>query len=242
MTWGTFGIVHISSLVLAVLMIGSLYFLLKNRSDKLQTWVMGILSFSGIAAIIFNLLAWNSPLEYLPFHLCSLTAMALPFAVISKSKVLNNLLLLWGLGALLAVVVNTAQANYEIFSWTFAFYYFPHVLEFGLIVLMFLLKRVKLDSRCIVSTVGITFLVYTIVHIINVQINAYCVNNQVVDYAGNVIKVNYMYSLEPENPIMALAYGKPYWYMFSFIPVIVVYLACIYCKDIMARIKNRKKV
>ena len=125
MTWGTFGIVHISSLALGALMIGALYFLLKNRSDKLQTWVMGILSFSGISAIVFNLLAWNSPLEYLPFHLCSLTAMALPFAVISKNKVRNNLLLLWGLGALLAVVVNTAQTNYEIFSWTFAFYFFP---------------------------------------------------------------------------------------------------------------------
>lgn len=200
-----------------------------------------MLSFSGISAIIFNLLAWNSPLEYLPFHLCSLTAMVLPFAVFTKSKVLNNLLLLWGLGAILAVVVNTAQANYEIFSLTFAFYYFPHTLEFGIIVLMFLLGLARLDVKCIFSTIGITFSVYTIIHFINIAINAYCLENNVVDYAGNVIKVNYMYSLVPENPVMALVYSRPYWYMFSFIPVIIVYLGCIYCKQIIGMVKKRKQ-
>ena len=131
MLWGTFGIVHVSSLLLAAGIIVGLYFILRKCSDKVQTIIMGVLSFAGIAAILFNLLAWNSPLEYLPFHLCSLTAMVLPAAVFSRSKILNNLLLLWGLGALLALVVNTAQANFNVFSWTFAFYYFPHLLEFG---------------------------------------------------------------------------------------------------------------
>ena len=49
---------------------------------KIQTVVLGILSFSGIAAIIFNLVTWGSPYEYLPLHLCSLTAMVLPVVVI----------------------------------------------------------------------------------------------------------------------------------------------------------------
>ena len=43
------------------------------------------------------------------------------------------------------------------------------------------------------------------------------------------------------SPVLALFYSKPYWYMFSFIPVIVVYLSCIYCKDIVTRIKRRRK-
>lgn len=239
MVWGTFGAVHIASLVLSAGMIAGLYFILRKCSDKVQTIVLGVLSFSGIAAIIFNLLAWNSPLEYLPLHLCSLTAMVLPLAVFSKSKVLNNLLLLWALGALLALIINTAQAHFEIFSLTFAFYYFPHTLEFGLVVLMFALKRVKLDARCVISTVVITFAVYTVVHFLNVVINDYCLRNQIMDYAGNVIRVNYMYSIEPANPVLELLYSRPYWYMFSTIPIIVVYLCGIYWRQIGELFKKK---
>ena len=241
MTWGSFGLVHILSLLVSAGIIVGLYFLLKNRSDRVQTIVLGVLSFSGIAAIIFNLVAWGSPLEYLPFHLCSLSAMVLPFAVFTKSKVLNNLLLLWGLGALLALVVNTAQANYEIFSLTFAFYYFPHTLEFGLAILMFLLGRVRLDVKCVPTTLGITFGVYTLIHLINVWLNAYCLEHNIVDYAGNVIRVNYMYSIEPTNPVLDLIFTGPYWYMFLTIPFILLYLGCIYSKQIWSAIKNRKK-
>ena len=125
MVWGSFGITHIVTLVISVLLIIGIYLFLKNKEEKIQISVLGILSFSGIAAIIYNLLTWDSPLEYLPFHLCSLNALMLPIAVFTKNKTLNNLLLLWALGALLALVINTAQADFEIFSWTFIFYNLP---------------------------------------------------------------------------------------------------------------------
>lgn len=240
MTWGTFGPVHIATLILAAAITLSLYFILKNRTEKTQTVVLAILSFSGIAAIIFNLLAWDSPIEYLPFHLCSLNAMVLPFAVITKNKILSNLLLLWSLGAVLAIIVNTAQANYEIFSWTFVLYYFPHTFEFAVVVLLFALKLAKLDVRCSVSTIIVTFVVYTVVHFINLGINAYCIDNNILDYAGNVIQVNYMYSLSPTNPVLELLYSRPYWYMLSTIPIIAVYLLAVYSKQIISLAKRGK--
>ena len=92
-------VAHIISLVAGVVGIAVLYLILKDRRETTKTAVLAVLSFSGMAAIIYNLLAWNSPLEYLPLHLCSLNAMVLPIAVITKNKVLNNLLLLWSLGA-----------------------------------------------------------------------------------------------------------------------------------------------
>ena len=55
MLWGSFGIVHIASLLIGALILVGLYFLLKRRTQKTQVIVLGILSFSGIAAIIFNL-------------------------------------------------------------------------------------------------------------------------------------------------------------------------------------------
>ncbi len=243
MTWGSFGAIHITSLILGVALIIGLYFLLRRFSQKVQTIVLGILSFSGVGAIIYNLLTWGSPLEYLPFHLCSLTAMVLPFAVWTRSKILNNLLLFWGLGALLAIVVNTAQADFEIFSWTFVFYFFPHLLEIGIPILMFSLRLVKRDVRCIGSTLAITLVAYTAIHFINVGLNDYLLSNNILDYAGNLIQVNYMYSIKPENPVLQLFYNiipYSYWYMFLSLPLIVVYLGCFYRKYIILWFKERK--
>ena len=89
MVWGSFGITHIVTLVISALLIIGIYLFLKNKEEKIQITVLGILSFSGIAAIIYNLLTWDSPLEYLPFHLCSLNALMLPIAVFTKNKTLN---------------------------------------------------------------------------------------------------------------------------------------------------------
>jgi uncharacterized membrane protein YwaF len=244
MLWGSFGAIHLITLAISAGIIAGLYFILRGRSERVQMTVLGICSFSGIAAILFNLLEWGSPIEYLPLHLCSLNALVLPFAVFTKSKRLCNLTLLWALGALLALVINTAQANYEIFSLTFLFYYIPHTLEFGIPVLIFLLKYAKADVKCILSTVGITFGAYTVIHLINVLINDACIKRGILDYAGNVISVNYMYSIKPENPVLQLFYNilpHSYWYMFLAIPIIVIYLGCIYSKDILRLIRDKKR-
>lgn len=245
MLWGTFTVTHILSLLLGALITVGIYFALKNRSRRTQIIVLGILSFSGIAAIIYNLVTWNSPLEYLPLHLCSLNAMLLPFVVFSRNKTLGNLLMLWALGALFALVVNNASANFEIFSWTFAFYYFPHVLEFGIPIILFKLKLIRLDRKCIISTTAITMGVYTIIHFINVIINNYCVTNQIFNPSGDVIQVNYMFSITPENPLLALFYSlipHEFWYMFLCIPVVIVYLSAIYFSyGIYKRVKAKIK-
>lgn len=231
MKWGSFGPVHIGSLVLAAAMIVSLYFLLRRASRKMQTAVLGVLSFSGIAAIIFNLVTWGSPLEYLPLHLCSLNALVLPIAVFTRSKTLGNLLLAWCLGALAALVVNMAQAEYEITSWTFVFYFFPHVLEFGIPILLFKLGLIEMHPKYILSTIGITMVIYTGIHFFNVWLNSYCEANQILDYAGNVIRVNYMYSIIPENPLLVLfkqLIPYDYWYMYMIVPILAVYLSIVY--------------
>lgn len=243
MLWGSFGVVHLLSLILSAGVIVGLYFMLRKRSEKVQMWVLGICSLSGIVAIVYNLFQWGSPIEYLPFHLCSLNAIILPIAVFTKNKIICNLTLFWSLGALLAIVVNTAQANYEIFSWTFVMYYVPHTLEFGVPILLFLIKRAKLDVKCIVWTVLITLGAYTGIHFINLGLNAYCIENNLLDYKGDVIQVNYMYSIRPENPVLQLFYNLlpySYWYMFLCLPIIILYLSGVYVKDIIKLVKKIK--
>lgn len=245
MKWGSYGPIHLLSLAFAAAAVIGLYFILKNRSMMVKTIVLGILSFSGIAAIIFNLVDWNSPLEYLPLHLCSINALLLPIVVFTRNKQLGNLLLVWCLGALAALVVNQAQANFVVFSATFNFYFFPHVLEFGIPILLFKLKLVELDYKCIGSTLLLTILIYTGIHLCNVGLNAYCEANQILNSAGEVIKVNYMYSLVPENPLLALFYQwvpYEYWYLYLIFPIVLVYLVIVYSGQILRAIKAKKKV
>ena len=238
MKWGSFGVVHIASLVLAAAIIAALYFALRKASRKTHTIVLGVLSFSGIAAIIFNLVTWGSPIEYLPLHLCSINAMLLPIVVFTRNKTLGNLLLVWCLGALAALVVNMAQAEYELMSWTFVFYYFPHVLEFGIPILLFSLGIIEKHPKYIISTIAITMVIYTGVHLCNLGINNWLEANNVLDYAGNLIQVNYMYSIVPENPLLALfkqVIPYDYWYMYMIVPILAVYLGIVYLPQILRR-------
>ena len=243
MTWGTFSLTHMITLLLAPIIGVGLYFLLKKRSLAWKKVILGVLSLSGIAAILFNLLMWDSPLEYLPLHLCSLNAMILPVAVMTRSKILSNLLLLWSLGSFIALPLNYSVASCDVFSWTFFFYYFPHVMECVIPILLFALGLVKLDIKCILSTISITMAAYTLIHFVNVGINTYCVENAITDHAGSIIQVNYMFSISPDNPLLALFHSiipSPYWYMYLAIPVAVVYLGGIYGTHHL--LAQRKKV
>ena len=245
MTWGTFGIVHIITIILTPLLNIALYFALKGRSRRTQMIVLGILSFSGIAAILFNLLTWGSPLEYLPLHLCSLNALVLPFAVLLRSEKRGNLLLLWSLGALFAIIINDASADFKLLSWTFVFYYFPHVLELGIPILLMKLGLVKLKAKCVISTIIITMASYTVIHFINVLVNSYCLKGGVTNPSGEIIQVNYMFSITPANPLLQLFYSiipYEYWYMYLVVPVMAVYLGVIYGVHWLITRKKNKAV
>jgi uncharacterized membrane protein YwaF len=234
MKWGTFGPVHILTLILGAVMVVGLYYSLKKASKKVQTLVLGVLSFSGIAAILFNLLMWDSPLEYLPLHLCSINALLLPIVVFTRSKTLGNLLLVWSLGAAAALVMNQSVAEATITSNVFFFYYFPHVMEFGIPILLFKLGLVKKDPRCIGSTIGITMAIYTFVHLFNKSLNFYCAATKLL-VDGAVLQVNYMYSVKPENPLLAAFYKVipvEYWYMYMIVPILLVYLLAIYAPQL----------
>ena len=233
MEWGFFTPAHILSLAAAALIVIGLYWVLKNKSPKVQMWVMFPLSCSGIAAIIYNLLRWGAPLSYLPLHLCSLNALILPIAVLNRNKTLSNLLLVWCLGALVALVANFEMAETKLFGEPFCFYYFPHIFEFGIPLLLFKLGLVKKDARCIGSTIGITMLIYTFVHFCNKAINQYTDTN-----------ANYMFSIEATNPLTALFYQVipcEYWYMYLAVPIVAAYLLIVYAPELLGWYRNRKK-
>ncbi|MBQ1982515.1 MAG: YwaF family protein, partial [Clostridia bacterium] len=181
MQWGSFGIVHISTLVIAAALIVGVYFLLKHLPERVRYFSILALSFSGIVAILCNLIAWGSPLEYLPFHMCSILAIMLPITVLTKSRYMGNLLLVWCLGSLLALIINHASGHFIIPSAAFFIYYIPHVFEFGVVIYLFKFGYVKKDYKCIPVTVGLTMVIYTVVHLIYLALNHYCAVHNIVD-------------------------------------------------------------
>ena len=245
MKWGSFGSVHFATLVFAAALLALTYLLLKNKSLKIQLTVLGIMSFMGNAATIYNLLAWGEPLDYLPLHLCALNGLLLPIAVYTRNKNLCNLLLLWSLGAFVALVANGTMANAEIFGWPFFFYYFAHITELGVPLLLFGLGLVEKDHRCVGSTLVITWGTYTAIYGINKLINALCAMYQVTRADGSIVQVNYMYSMGPIDPLSGALWKilpYEYWYMLLAMPIVAVYLLGLYMPQIMARRREKQNV
>ena len=238
MTWGFFTPFHIATLLFVVVFVLGMHFLLRRRNRKTQTAVLGTLSFLGIAAVLYNLIFTGNPWENLPFHLCAFNAILLPIVVFTKSKTWGNVLLVWCLGAVAALILNNAVAGENFFTWGIFFYYAPHVVEFGIPILLVTLGHVKKDPKCILSTVGITMALYTCVHFINLGLNKWFQAAQIRNPSGDIVFSNYMYSLEPNNPLCEL-FQKwipgPYWFMYLVVPILVVYLLIVYAPEILRR-------
>lgn len=246
MVWGMFGAVHIISLIIAAAIIVGVYYLLKAMPEKARYISMIILSLSGVAAIIFNLVSWGTPLEYLPLHMCSITAIILPITVITKSKVLGNLLMVWSVGSIFAVIFHNGP-DFKIPSAVFFFYFIPHIFEFAVTVYMFKFRYVKAEAKYIPSTIGITFGIYTVVHIINLAINRYFAINNITDPSGAIKHVNYMFSVAPPhgNPLLEMFFKvipHPYWYMYMSLIILAVYLSAVFlCKALISSAKAKNK-
>lgn len=238
--WGSFSAFHIVTIALSLATPVILYYILRSRTQKTQRICLFVLSLSGMAAICYNLLMWGSPLEYLPLHLCSINAIIMPIAIVTANKLLANLLPLFSLGALAAIILNTGQADYVVMSWVFAFYYIPHTLEFAIPFVLLKLGIFKSDTHYILPSVGLTFGIYTFVHFVNVFINSLGISNG----TGSTISVNYMYSISPQGiPLISQIWNicpHEYFYMLFLVPIVALFYVAMNLKAIVFRLKKQK--
>ena len=237
--WGpTFGAVHIITLAVAIIINLILYSWLSRSSRKVQIITLFFLSLSGIAAIVYNLIAFGSPWENLPLHLYSLNAILLPIAVLTRKELISNLLFIWSIGSYIALAFHTSEgmAQVNLFSLSFVCYYFPHVLCAGIPMLLLALKLVDKSYKAIKPSLIITVACYTAIHFVNVAINSGLIG------PGN-IEVNYMSSIAPSNSALQLLWmviPSAYWYMILIVPFILLYVGWWFLPEILEHTKNTK--
>jgi uncharacterized membrane protein YwaF len=236
-TWGTFTLQHILSLAAIVGIAVSLYFILKQVSDKIKIKILFAVSLLGVAAVLYDLVRWGRPLEYLPLHLCSLNALIIPVAVLTRNKVAAHLTLAWSLGAALVLVVNTGQAHYLMTSEAFWIFVVCHAVDVTVPALLFATGLVKFNVGKAPAVVGTTIGAYTCVHFINLGINRYFIEKatEIAAYSfkrGGIPQVNYMYSLGDEgNAVFAIfreIIPYDYWHMYLIAPILVGFLFAIH--------------
>lgn len=237
MTWGTFTAQHILTLSAIILTGVSLYFALRRQSDRVKTAALFAVSLLGVAAVIYDLVRWGRPLEYLPLHLCSLNALIIPFAVLTKNKVAAHLTLVWSLGAALVLVVNTGQAHYLMFSEAFWIFTVCHAVDVIVPALLFATGLVRFNVGKAPAVVGSTIAIYTCVHFINLGINRYFIDRstQVAArsfYGGGIPQVNYMYSLGDEGNAFFAIFREivpcDYWHMYLIAPILVGFMFAVH--------------
>lgn len=243
--WGSYTPAHFVTLALFPLTVLALYFLLRRRRARTQKIVLTLCSLWGIAAIIYNLVSWGRPLEYLPLHLCSLTAILLPLAVLTEKPLFQNMLPLFGIGAAFAVICNQGAANFRITTWVFVFYYVPHLFECSVPIVLMLLRRFSPSPRYILPVMGTTFGIYTLVHFCNLAVNRLLLFQGVTDGSGKPATVNYMFSLAPEGiPPLEFFWRlipHPYFYMLLAVPAAAGILLLTDLPGMLARRRGKQK-
>ena len=245
--WGSFTPTHLISLVIAVLIPIGLHFLLRRRSARTQITVLFILSLLGPVSLAYDIIVWgipSTPLQYLPLHMCSYNALLTPVLILTKNRFLGNLVPLFSVGAAIALIFNSIQAEYSIFSFVFLLYYLSHTFGASLPFLMFSLGHIKAHPKYILPSTAATLGIYTISHFANLLINNYLASVNFLDWAGELIQVNYMFSIHPQgNPLLLLFWSvipHSYFYMLLAIPIAAAYFVLLNLPFILKWAREKK--
>ena len=237
MPWGSFGTVHLATLAIAVVLNVLIYLSIRKKSRTRQVLTLFFLSLISAGFVLVGV--FGSPLNIfkaLPISFWGLNAVLLPYAILTRGKKICNILLLWSVGSVMALVFNSSMAHVDVFSGEFIIFFIMHVLGAGIPILLFELGLVTRDTRTVKTTLLVTFLAYTGAHLANLAINS--ANGWSVKEG-----VNYLSTLAPSSHLLHFFYTiipAEYWYMVLALPLVVAYMVFWYLPEILdERRKNR---
>lgn len=228
MTWGHFSKTHIATLVFGFAVILIMYFVLVRKSRRTQILTLFTLSLGCLGGVLYTMFNSGDTINNLPLEFWSLSAVLLPYAIITRQKWCCNLLLLWPIESLARLVFNDSRVDMIVLSKEFLIYFFTHVLILGIPLVMFWLRLVHRDYEYISRSLLITTVVYTAVHFLNVALGTNYLHSR--GPGGNAL-LSFFYTFVPE-----------FWYMFLMFPIFILYLGWWYLPEILDHRRKKKRL
>jgi hypothetical integral membrane protein (TIGR02206 family) len=122
-----FGQLHL--LVFLSLFIGTILVFLFRSNPLLRYFLAAVLIAQLVAFNGYHILRGDYDIyRYLPLHLCTVSAILCPIALLTKNTILNNLVLFWGLiPAFLAIALPDMGKNEGVLTFRFWEFFVSHV-------------------------------------------------------------------------------------------------------------------
>ena len=148
--------------------------------------------------------------------------MLLPIAVKTKSSRLCGTVAVWSIGALIAVILNDEAIGYNMFGIKFAIYFWPHLAEFSIPLVVLFLHKYKMKLSHILWIWTATAVVYSISFVISYLLTWFFKTD-----------VNYLFTMHSTNFVTDFLYNLlpyRYWYMYTAFPLIALLTIGVYFK------------
>lgn len=146
---------------------------------------------------------------FLPFHLCSLSAILVAVALLTQNKKLSTIAIYWApVAALLAIILPDIGSDQNLLSFRFLEFFTSHILILvGSFWLLFN-QEIKLTLRTCLMSYGILVSTLPLIYLIN-----------------RLTKGNYMYMInKPSGGQMNFLPTEPYHFLGLMILVLLVFL------------------
>lgn len=192
---------HLITLIYPVIIVLTLFFILRNKSEKTKTWTLfGVAIFNAVLFTAYKIVMSQTFPEFiilnkLPLHLCNINLILIPIALLTKSRLLYSYIYFIGaLGALAGVMLfDSCFLGKGSFTFVIQAYFIYHSILFAMAILPICLKLYKPKMSDILRAFIVVLVLTCIMHGINTIFRAtkWC----------TVAKYFYTYGM-PDNPLL----------------------------------------
>lgn len=238
-TIGLFSVAHFVYIFIAIAFVLTICIVFKNKNEQTKDKVAKILAFSLISVYILDFFVqplWDGEMmkSKMPFHICTLTGVLIPFVAFSKkANFLKTTVTVWAVLAPLAFILYpgnyldrmVAPYSYPIIQ-TFMF----HILEFVWGVFMITSGKTKLKWKTIWQPI-----------VALLPLALWALIGQEMYYPGNVGE-NFLFLKTDISGFLPQWVLYPGLFVAATIAITLVYLICFIVRAIKTNHKQNKQI
>lgn len=231
---------HLFILGLTVVLGVVLSLTLRKKSFKFRNNFMTALAIFNSIVYIFRVIwQWNEPWynfwEDLPLHLCGMTVIIFPLAMLIKGDLLKNFCyFISSAGGIMALITPTVHfMNVNVYQVTVVSFFLQHIIITLFGILLCTLGIFRPTVKGALKSIGILGLACVVCHIVNLLITHF-----------ELGVPNYMFTVDASsNALLSLAYSiipVQLLYLVAFLPLLLVFAAVFYLPFLIKDIRHKK--